>query len=116
MSRQAKIIIVTHLYPLYIICNLQWRLGDFVYTISTYLFPLILIYLWRTGNSVRLNNLEKRAIEFYIYFFILMGVYCCICEIANPLWIAEHNYYLVYFICFILIFYTLNRATERWIE
>src|ERR1700739_1095119 len=112
MSRQSKIFILCHAYPLFLICQLQWRLGDFIYTVAPMCFIIPMFLIWR-DNSVKLNTTEKRSLNFFLYFFSIMQGYYVFCIFGNTEWIADHNFYFAYFLVFVLIFYTLSSVTKR---
>ncbi len=122
MSRQAKLAILCHLYPLFASAHLQYGQDNLVSTALFFIIPgfsiCAILYIWIKSSHRKLADNEKRSILFFIYFFLVLHSYYVICVLAAKIdggtqWVSDHNSYLFYFLCFILIFYTLSSVTKR---
>lgn len=122
MNRQAKIFFLTHLYPVYIVCHMQF--GDWgkactaIFNIVPIFFLLMLVQVWIRTSNIRLCDNEKRSLYLFIYFFMIAHLYYATCAIIGgtikgDIWIIKHNLYFVYFAIFITIFYILNYSVKR---
>ena len=122
MSRQAQLLFLTHLYPVFACLHLQFGGGSVLSTAMFFIIPgfsiCAILYIWIKSSHRKLADGEKRSIWFFVYFFLVLHCYYAICVLASMNntgrgWILEHNSFLFYFLCFILIFYTLSSVTKR---
>src|ERR1700676_869070 len=104
-GRELKIFLLTHLYPIYIVLNLQYWLGEVVFNSVPPILVCLLLYQLASTN-LKLNSNEKRSIYFMVIFTAFTQLYylICISAIRNPIkgivWIRQHNIYTFTFIIF----------------
>ena len=121
MSRQAKILLLTHSYPIWVILHLQFGGTS---SISTALFFIVpgfmvcsILYIWNKTSHIKLLRIESNSILFFINFYLVLSCYYGICSlVANNKqggdWVRTHNNYICYFIIFTLTFYIVSYCRE----
>ena len=125
MSRNGRIFLITHLYPLFTALELQYAynlLGDLtdslLYNIAPVFFIILIVNEWKQTSAVKLCFSERRSLTFFVYSFISFHVYYCLCSIENSIgnrsWVSEHNNFVFYFIILSFTFYLSSYATKRW--
>lgn len=122
MSRATKIFGICHLYPIFMVLHMQfldWSKVPMVlfYIIPTF-FVCLLVHTWIKTSHIRLRASERRSLYLFIYFFLLLHTYYCVCTLISgttkgDIWILEHNLFFFYFAIFISIFYTINYCVNR---
>lgn len=116
MSRQSKIFLASHLYPLYIILDFTFNLGDFAFNIVPDLIIAALLWLI-VSTPARINANEKQSIMFLVSFRLFISLYYEIAILAGQKgifeWIKVHNLYIVIFIIFTGVFYLKSRLNRN---
>lgn len=122
MNREAKIHMVCHLYPIFMVCHMQFldwsSLNLAIWNIIPTAFVVWLIRLWMHSSNVRLSDREKRSLYVFMWFFVIIHIYYAICGFvgkgtAGEIWILKHNLFLFYFAIFISIFYITYYCVKR---
>lgn len=122
MTRVAKIFGICHLYPIFMVLHMQFL--DFskgsmllFYLIPTF-FVCLLVRTWIKTSHLRLCASERRSLYLFIYFFLTLHVYYCICTnisgtTKGDLWVLKHNMFLFYLCIFMAIFYVTDYCVNR---
>lgn len=122
MSRQTKIFAICHLYPILMALHMQFLDWSKVPMVLFYVLPMffvcILVQIWIKTSHKRLCASERRSLYLFIYFFLMLHVYYCICTILSgttkgDLWILKHNLFIFYIFIFISIFYIITYCVNR---
>jgi hypothetical protein len=118
MSRQAKILILSNLYPLYIIMDLQWQLSDLIFNVLPFFIYGLLIYVWVQTSLIKLNIIEKKSLSFLILFQCIFSIYYEFCTIMVKYfdydkWVKQHNWYMLFLVIFIAIFYAISHLRNE---
>ena len=117
MSRQARILFLTHLYPLYILIDFRYNLGDVIFNVVPPLITCLLLYEIIKTNHIKLTHGEKRSIWLFISFKLFIAGYYEICLLAGQQglfkWKKVHNGYTVIFIIFTLTFYLISLCKRK---
>jgi|GEM_PF-3071020 hypothetical protein len=124
MIRDAKLFLLTHLFVLYIVLDLQYgylfvNVSHLAYNILPPVFYCYFLYMWITTSHLKLSKQEKSNIKTFIWFASVLNVYSCLCILvgnktsAGREWLMNHNGYLIIFFIFIVIniLNNLRRAT-----
>lgn len=122
MSRQAKIFILAHFYPVFAAFHLYYGQNNIVSIALFFIVPgttiCYLLYIWERTSHIKLSRNEVRSIRFFIYFCLTLYSYYTICVFAARVkngfdWISDHNTYMVCFIIYTLSFYIYNYCSEH---
>jgi hypothetical protein len=118
MSRQSKILILSHLYPLYIIADLQWELGDLIFNVLPFFIYGLLMYVWLRTSIIKLNKIEKNSLGFLIIFQCTFSIYYEFCTLMTKYidcdkWVKEHSGYMLYLVIFIATFYSISHLINE---
>lgn len=122
MNREGKLHLICHLYPVFMVCHMQfldWSpINLALWNIVPVACVVILLQAWMNSSNIRLCDREKRSLYVFIWFFIVIHVYYAICgfigeSTAGKLWILKHNLFLFYFAIFISLFYIIYYLVNR---
>lgn len=121
MSRQSQILALCNLYPIYIVVDCKYNLGEVAFNVVPPFIICLLLYVIVSSSRIKLNHSEKRSIWFLIWFKVFISIYYELCVLIAKIkggfqWISQHNYVVGLFILFTLIFYYLsylNRESVR---
>lgn len=123
MNRETRIWLLCHLYPVYLVCHMQFAdwcdICTAIFNIMPILFVSLIINTWIKSSHIRLCHNEKLSLYLFIYFFVIVHIYYAACaligqSLKGKIWIIHNNAYFVYFCIFICIFYFIARAKQRW--
>jgi hypothetical protein len=124
MSRQGRLLIITHGYPLFAAAELEFGykyLGnmadELLFNIMPGFFIILVVWEWVRTSAVKLNLHEKRSLWFFVISMATFHLYYCICTIMNAIdngpWVQAHNDFLAYFVVFTFIFYIIVYYCEH---
>lgn len=123
MSREGKLLIITHCYPFCVSAELEFGykyLGnlydELLFNIMPGFFILLVVYEWVKTSTKKLSFGERRSLWFFVISFIMFHLYYCMCTVMNAMdnrpWIQEHNDFITYFVIFTFIFYLIYYCFE----
>lgn len=122
MSREGKIHTICHLYPILMTLHMQfldWRpVYLAAWNIVPAFFVLWLIRIWKHSSHIRLCDNEKRSLDVFVCFFVVLHLYYAVCAfiqgtVNGDIWILEHNLFFYYFIVSLTVFYIIYYLVNR---
>lgn len=120
-KRKRNLFLLALLYPLFTAFQLKFghsllgNLGDsLLFSVSPVFFIILLVIQWKSNDDTRLTINERRSLKYFIYSYITIHLYYCLCAINNLLgeryeWVLRHNNLIfIYILVTSLIFSIFN--------
>ena len=107
MSRPLKLFIITHLYPLFMVCHMKFGNSGLFSILLFQVVPIVFVFgllaEWKATSSIKLAWYERQYINYFIFCFCILHLYYVACLLESPAWVKTHNQY---FFCYGLITFT----------
>jgi ACR3 family arsenite efflux pump ArsB len=117
MSRNGRLFLITHLYPLAMAVQMQW--GDYtsawnvLFQITPVFFVGLIIAEWIRTSSIKLGWHERQFLYYFGYCFVILHLYYVACLFASRNRILQHNHFMIWFAFITTIFYTYTHVARK---
>jgi hypothetical protein len=117
MSRNGRLFLITHLYPLGMAIQMQWGSWTPVWNVLFQITPVLFIFMllceWKKTSSIKLSWHERQFINYFIFCFVILHIYYIACLFASNKWIKTHNIFVIWFTVITIIFYTYINVARK---
>lgn len=109
MSRAFRLFLITHGYPLAMVCHMQWGNKSGVSKILFQVIPIVFVFLliaeWVRTSSIKLGRQERHYLDYFSFTFIMLHIYYIICYFEGKEWTDKHNQYFFWYGIITTVFY-----------
>jgi hypothetical protein len=118
MNRQARLFIITHLYPLAMVSHMKF--GDWctrcqlIFNFAPFIFIFLIIAEWKNTSGIKLHWAERQSLNYFVFSFAMFHLYYCACALSSKEWVKAHNNYFFWFILLTGVFYIFTYAYRKW--
>lgn len=117
MNRAGKLLLLTHGYPLFMVCHMQWGNSSLFSNILFQVIPVLFIFLligeWKMTSNKKLVWHERQYLNYFIFCFVILHFYYIACFFEGKEWIERHNQYFFWYGVITTLFYTYIHVKRK---